>query len=155
MSDIFERVLLLKNSNIFSEVRTEDLRYVARALEDEMYAKGDRVFDINERGDRMYLIQSGKVGISMVANPRVMEFVVTLEPGNAFGEMNLLDDLPRSATAHVLEDTHILSLEKEKLHQLIINYPELSFGIMKSLSLRLRETTTKLQHLPEKIQAGA
>ena len=134
MSDIFERVLLLKNSSIFSEVRTEDLRYVARALEDEMYAKGDRVFDINERGDRMYLIQSGKVGISTVANPRVMEFVVTLGSGNAFGEMNLLDDLPRSATAHILEDTQILSLEKEKLHQLIINYPKLRLFIIPKLS---------------------
>ena len=150
MSDIFERVLLLKNSNIFSEVKTEDLRYVAHALEDEMYAKGDRVFDIDERGDQMYLIQSGKVGISTDTNPRSQEFVATLEAGNVFGEMNLLDDLPRSATAHILEDAHILSLEKERLNQLIINYPGISFGIMKSLSLRLRETTTKLQNLPEK-----
>lgn len=150
MSDIFERVLLLKNSNIFSEVKTEDLRYVAQALEDEMYAKGDRVFDIDERGDQMYLIQSGKVGISTDTNPRSREFVATLEAGNVFGEMNLLDDLPRSATAHILEDAHILSLEKERLNQLIINYPGISFGIMKSLSLRLRDTTTKLQNLPEK-----
>jgi CRP-like cAMP-binding protein len=150
MSDIFERILLLKNSNIFSEVKTEDLRHLARALEDEMYAKGDRVFDINERGDRMYIIQSGKVGISTDANPRVQEFVITLGPGNTFGELNLLDDLPRSATAHIVEDSHILSLEKERLHQLIINYPELSFGILKSLSLRLRHTTTKLQEIPNK-----
>ena len=98
----------------------------------------------------MYLIQSGKVGISTVSNPRSQEFVVTLGPGSTFGEMNLLDDLPRSATAHILEDTHILSLEKERLHRLIINYPELSFGIMKSLSLRLRDTTTKLQQFPNK-----
>lgn len=149
MSDIYERVLLLKNTSIFSEVRTEDLRYVAHALEDEMYAKGDRVFDINERGDQMYLIQSGKVGISTNVNPKAQDFVAILGAGNTFGEMNLLDDLPRSATAHILEDAHILSLEKERLHQLIMNYPELSLGIMKSLSLRLRDTTTKLQHLPE------
>ncbi len=145
MTDIFERILLLKNSNIFSEVKTEELRHLARALEDEMYAKGDRVFDIDERGDRLYIIQSGKVGISTDANPRVQKFVITLGPGNTFGELNLLDDLPRSATAHIIENTHLLSLEKERLHHLIINHPEISFGILKSLSLRLRHTTTKLQ----------
>lgn len=147
MTDFFERILLLKNSNIFSEVKTEDLRHLARALEDEMYAKGDRVFDIDERGDRLYIIQSGKVGISIETNPRVQKFVITLGPGNTFGELNLLDDLPRSATAHIVEDAHILSLEKERLHQLILNYPEISFGILKSLSLRLRHTTNKLEEL--------
>lgn len=150
MMDLLERVLLLKNSNIFSEIKTEDLRYVAQALEDEMFVKGDRVFDIDERGDRMYFIQAGKVGISADKNPRSQDFMAILEVGSVFGEMNLLDDLPRSATAHIIEDAHILSLEKERLHQLIINYPEMSFGIMKSLSLRLRNTMTKLQNLPEK-----
>lgn len=145
MSDIFKRVLALKNSDIFSEVKTEELRFLASALEDEMYIKGDRVFDINERGDKMYFIQSGKVGISTDANPRSQKFIALLGAGDVFGEMNLLDDLPRSATAHIIENTHVLSLEKERLHQLIINYPEISFGIMKSLSMRLRETLTKLK----------
>lgn len=150
MTDLFECILLLKNSDIFSEVKTEDLRHLARALEDEIYAKGDRVFDINERGDRMYIIQSGKVGISTNIDTSAQEFVITLGPGNTFGELNLLDDLPRSATAHILEDSHILSLERERLHQLIINYPELSLGILKSVSLRLRHTTNKLQSISNK-----
>ena len=150
MSDIFERTLLLKNSDIFSQIKTEDLQHLARALEDEMYVKGDRVFDINDQGDRMYIIQSGKVGISTDANPRLQQFVITLGSGDTFGELNLLDDLPRSATAHIIEDAHILTLEKERLHYLIINYPEISFGILKSVSLRLRHTTTKLQQFPSK-----
>lgn len=150
MSDIFEKIILLKKSNVFSEVKTDDLRYLALALEDEMYAKGDRVFDINDRGDRMYIIQSGKVGISTNENPNVKDYVISLGPGNTFGELNLLDDLPRSATAHILENSHILSLEKERLHHLILNYPEISLGVLKSISLRLRHTTTKLQELSEK-----
>lgn len=152
MSDIFERILLLKNSNIFSEISTEDLQHLAFALDDEMYIKGDRVFDIDERGDRMYIIQSGKVGISTDANPRSQDFVITLGPGNTFGELNLLDELPRSATAHIIEDSHILSLEKARLHHLLLNYPEISFGILKSLSLRLRHTTNKLEECQQKLK---
>ena len=61
-----------------------------------------------------------------------------------FGEMNLIDELPRSATAHVLEDSTLLSLEKSRLRGLVINYPELSLGMLKGLSLRLRQANQKL-----------
>lgn len=144
MPDLFDRILLLKKSSIFCEVITEDLRIVAQSLEQEIYLSGDRVFDINEQGDRMYLIESGKVGISIHADPRIQEFLAVMESGECFGEMNILDDKPRSATAHILEDACILSLHKEKLRGLIISYPELSLGMMKSLSLRLRDTTALL-----------
>ena len=54
-----------------------------------------------------------------------------------------LDDLPRSATAHVLEDSSLLSLEKGQLKRLIVHYPELALGMLKGLSLRLRDTNLK------------
>jgi CRP-like cAMP-binding protein len=145
MSDLYNRILLLKKSHIFSEVLTEDLRTVAQALENEAYVSGDRVFDINQQGDRMYMIERGKIGISTHMDPLKKEYVAVMEPGDCFGEMNLLDELPRSATAHVIEDSSVLSLHKDKLRGLIIHYPELSLGILKSLSLRLRNTTLLLQ----------
>ena len=144
MAKIFDRILLLKNSTIFSEVAVEDLQVVAQALDTEFYVKGDRIFDINEQGDRMYMIHTGKIGISTNANPEIKEFVATLGPGEFFGEMNLLDDLPRSATAHVLEDAELFSIERGKLRNLVVNYPELSFGMLKSLSMRLRKTNQLL-----------
>ena len=148
MTDLFDRILLLKKSPIFSEVVTEDLRIIAQALEKEVYLKSDRVFDINEQGDHMYMLQSGRVGISAHSDPAVHEYVAILMPGECFGEMNLLDDQPRSATAHVLEDSHMLSLEKGKLRELITICPELGLGMLKSMSLRLRQTTTLLNEKP-------
>jgi CRP-like cAMP-binding protein len=143
MSDLFERVLLLKQSPVFSEVSTEDLRIVAQMLEEENYFAGDRIFDVNEHGDHMYILQSGRVGISLNPDPKIKEFVVELGLGECFGEMNLLDELPRSASAHVLVDSIVLSLEKSRLRGLIINYPELSIGMLKGLSLRLRAANLK------------
>jgi len=145
MKEIFERILLLKGSDVFSQASTEDLRAVAQALELELYAAGDRIFDIDGHGDHMYIVQSGQIGISTHPDPKVEEFVAVLGPGDAFGEMNLLDELPRSATAHVIEDAEILALEKARLRRLIIDYPELSLGMLKSLSLRLRKITRLLQ----------
>ena len=53
--DIFDRILLLKNSPVFEQVSTEDLRHVAQAMETENYLAGERIFDINENGDHMYV----------------------------------------------------------------------------------------------------
>ena len=141
--DIFDRILLLKNSPVFEQTPTEDLRYVAQAMEVEDYLKGERIFDIGENGDHMYVIECGRVGISLNANNKEKEFVAELGKGDCFGEMNLLDNLPRSATVHVLEDTQVLTLDSNQLRQLIIRYPDLALGMLKGLSLRLRNTNKK------------
>lgn len=144
MSDIFERILLLKHSPVFGRVATEDLRVVARELEEEAYFAGERVFDIEEEGDHVYFIETGRIGISIQPDPARREFVAELGPGECFGEMNLFDNLPRSATAHVLEDSKILSLDKAKLHGLLMRYPALALGLLRGLSMRLRQANRRV-----------
>lgn len=143
MPDLFDRLLLLKQSPVFSMVHTEDLRQVAQALEKQEFFAGERIFEINAQGDYLYILVSGKVGISIDPDSTRMNFIVTLGPGDCFGEMNLLDDQPRSATAHVLEDSTVLALDKSRLRGLILSYPELSIGMLRSLSLRLREANIR------------
>jgi CRP/FNR family cyclic AMP-dependent transcriptional regulator len=150
MADLFERVLLLKKAPFFSEVDTDDLRFVAQALEEESYSAGERVFDINDRGDHMYVIVSGRIGISINPDPKVKEFIVELGQGECFGEMNLLDELPRSASAHVLEDTRLLALDKTALRRLIMSYPSLALGMLRGFSLRLREAHERARAQPKK-----
>jgi CRP-like cAMP-binding protein len=58
--------------------------------------------------------------------------------------MALIDNEPRSATAHVLEDTQALALEKDRLLGLLMSYPELGIGMLRALSKRLRAMTPKL-----------
>jgi len=145
MSDLFERILLLKQAPIFLKVSTEDLRVVAHELEEEACFIGERVFDINDPSDRMYIIEYGKIGISLETNPGKKEFIVELGAKECFGEMGMFDDKPRSATAYVMEDSGLLALEKSKLRALIINYPELSLGIMGSISSRLRDANLRLK----------
>jgi CRP-like cAMP-binding protein len=139
MADLFDRILLLKESNIFSKVSTDDLRYVAQALEDDVFLAGERVFDMNDQGDHLYIVTEGKIGISINPDPAKKDYVAFIGPGEAFGEMNLVDDLPRSATAHVIETTRVLSLEKSRLRGLVLSYPEISIGMMRALSLKIRE----------------
>jgi CRP-like cAMP-binding protein len=144
MPDLFDRLILLKKSPIFSMVTTDDLRVVAQAMEKQEYFAGERIFEIGDQGDHLYIIVSGKVGISLETRSSGNGYIATLSSGDCFGEMNLLDDLPRSATAEVIEDTTLLSLEKTRLRGLIQSYPDMSVGMLRSLSLRLRDANQKL-----------
>lgn len=143
MPDLFDRILLLKRSPVFAMVATEDLQHVAKALDEQQYFTDDRVFEVNAQGDHLYILVDGKVGISLDTDSSSRNFIATLGPGDCFGEMNLLDDQPRSATAHVLEDSTVLALDKARLRGLILSYPELSIGMLRSLSLRLREANVR------------
>jgi len=139
MIDLIDRLVLLKESAIFSRVLTDDLRRIAELMDEQRYFSGERVFDIDEQGDYLYILVSGKIGISIERQTSADKLIDTLSPGDCLGEMNLLDELPRSATAHVLEDSTLLSLDKGRLHGLLLSYPEISVGILRSLSLRLRD----------------
>jgi CRP/FNR family transcriptional regulator/CRP/FNR family cyclic AMP-dependent transcriptional regulator len=142
--DLFERIILLKQSTVFSSVRTDDLRVLAPVLQAQTYVAGDSVFHRGEVGEYMYLIESGVIGIHLTEPGREAVEIGRLERGECFGEMGLLDELPRSATAKVIEDATLLALDKERLRALIANHPELALGMLKSLSLKIRSVDEKL-----------
>ena len=144
MADFFERILILKSTSIFSEVNTDDLRVVVEEMQEEAYFPGEHVFEINDPSDRMYIVLTGKIGISIHRDPKVKDFVNELGAGECFGEMGPIDGSPRSGTAHVLEDSLLLYLDKLKLHGLIASYPELALGLLRGMSMRVRLTSEKL-----------
>lgn len=145
MAEFGERVLVLKKTPLFAGVLTDDLRVVAQELEDVHCLPGERLFDRDDPSDRMYIVETGRVGIALERGDRPTRFVAEMGPGEAVGEMGLLDDQPRSAAAHVLEESRLLALEKHKLRSLLVHYPDLALGLLRSLSLRLRAANEKLR----------
>lgn len=139
-----ERVLLLKRVPVFTLLRTDQLARVAPLLDIAGWTAGTRVFDKGDPGGEMYIIVTGRVGISLHDDPAAKDFVAELGDGEYFGEMGILDDLPRSATAHVLAYTEALALGREKLIGLLTAYPELGIGMLRALSRRLREANAGL-----------
>lgn len=137
--DPYQRLMLLKGTPTFSSVALADLRIVAQELEEDTCYSGEIVFEEGDPSDRMYLIASGRIGISMgIAAPK--EFVHVLGTGECFGEMGLLDDQPRSATAVAIDETLLLALDKHRLRGLMVSFPGLALGLLRGLSLRLRRT---------------
>lgn len=144
MSQHFERVLLLTKVPLFAYLRTDQLSRLAPMLEPVAWPRGERVFEIGDMGLELYILTAGHIGISVDPDPSRLVFVNELRAGDCLGEMALIDNEPRSATAHVLADTQALSLDKEKLNGLLMSYPELGIGMLRSLSQRLRAMSPML-----------
>jgi len=102
-----------------------------------VYAEGELIFKEGDEGDRMYVIQSGRVQIMKKTSSGDLT-IATLGKGEIFGEMALFDRLPRSATAAALGEARILSIDKKKLFQTIDRDPTLVFKTLESMSRRIR-----------------
>jgi len=111
-----------------------------------VYAEGEIIFKEGEEGDRMYVIQSGKVEITKKTASGDLT-IATLESGEIFGEMALFDRLPRSATAMALGDARILSIDKKKLFSTIDSDPTLVFKILESMSQKIRRLNEEFMRL--------
>ena len=148
MDNFFDRLLMLKQSRMFASVRLEDLRVVAEQLDNEVYVAGEEIFCRGDVADRMYLVQSGCVAITLDADGKRVASI--LGQGEAFGEMALFDSQPRSATARVIDDAELLSLNRDKLHDLLLSYPHIALGLLQGMSLRLREANDAMQAEKEK-----
>lgn len=139
MSDLFARLLLLKKAPIFSDIEMEDLRLVAQVMEEVPCFRGELVFTMGDLSDRMYVIDTGTIGIALTKNPTEKDVKFKMGPTECFGEMGMFNESPRSASALVLESGMLLALGKEKLRALIMRHPELAIGLLKTLSIRLRD----------------
>ena len=118
--------------------------------EDELgrvYSEGEIIFQEGDEGDRMYVVQAGKVKITKKHDAGALT-IATLGPGEIFGEMAMFDRMPRSAAAVAMGEARILGIDKKKLFQSIDRDPTLVFKLIESMSRRIRsldEEFTKLK----------
>ena len=103
------------------------------------YRKSKVVFKENSQGDEMHIILSGKVKIYKEKAPGQNVLLATLESGDFFGVMALVDRSTRSATAIVDEDdTKLLSMDASDFLHCLRHQPEFGLAIMKRLCQRVR-----------------
>lgn len=110
------------------------------------YNEGEIIFKEGTEGDKMYVVQSGKVMITKETSSGELT-IATLGSGEIFGEMALFDRLPRSATAIAMDEARVLSVDKKKLFQAIDRDPTLVFKIIESMSKRIRKLDEEFSRL--------
>jgi len=110
------------------------------------YQKGDVIFKEGEQGSEMFVIQSGKVEIFKEINGEKV-FSQVMEKGDFFGEMSLLESLPRTANAVMIEDGELIVINATIFDQMIRQNIEIAVRMLRKFSTRLRETMAKLEAL--------
>lgn len=115
----------------------------------KVYSDGEVIFQEGEEGDRMYVVQSGRVRITKKSPAGELPIAI-LETGEIFGEMALFDRLPRSATASSIGNTRILGIDKKKLFQTIDRDPSLVFRLIESMSSRIRRLDEEFTQVKRK-----
>jgi CRP/FNR family cyclic AMP-dependent transcriptional regulator len=132
----------LKDIGLFGGLGDEVLRSFAGALEVSELDAGTVVFREGESGRMMYIILDGEVEVLRRSKRGHDTRVAILGPGDWFGEMSILDVLPRSATTRVLAPTHLLCLSAHELDTLyrkdMRSYALLVLNIAREISRRLR-----------------
>jgi len=111
------------------------------------FRTGDCVFREGEAGTTMYIVQSGRVQLFRETDGDKRP-LGTLERGDFFGEMSILEGLPRTQSAEVVEDSELIEINTTIFDKMIRGNIEIAVRMLRKLSIRLREAERKLAETP-------
>jgi len=110
------------------------------------YPKGHVLFREGEAGKVMYVVQSGKVRIHKTVRG-VDKTLIVLGAGEFFGEMSILNNEPRSASASIDEDAKLLVIDPKTFEAMVRGNAEIAVRLIKKLSMRLKEADEQIENL--------
>lgn len=129
----------LSEHQLFTSTTADDLARLVSSGRTFDLMRGDLLFDEGDISHSLYLVLSGRVAIVMTSEIDQRESVIALmEVGDLFGELGLLDDGTRSATARALEPSTVIEIPYEPVRALFEDQPELVWGMGRMLAKRLR-----------------
>jgi CRP/FNR family cyclic AMP-dependent transcriptional regulator len=140
---------ILKNLTLFAELSYNSIKELTFLFSERVYQKGETIFAENDTGNSLLVIISGEVRISQQADVSGEETLTVLKKGDFFGEMALLEDLPRSATAIAHSDIFMLEIGRERFLHFVekdaASGVKILLTLARNLSARLRDADSKIK----------
>ena len=145
--DTRQRAALLKETELFGQLDDKALLKLAGRTSRHVFEKGQTIFVQDARGDRLYMIADGIVKLLLRSHSG--EFIELIRQGRpaVLGELALLDDGPRSASAEAVERTTLLSLTRDELFEVLRSQPDVAEALLRWLVAIVRRTTQDLADL--------
>lgn len=138
----------LQDIALFTKLAFHERQRVAENLQKQVYKAGAIIFHQGDPGRVLYLIHSGQVRIFVNGLEGTETSVIICgRPGDIFGELAIIDGLPRSATAATVTPAIVYTMEREQFRQHMCRYPQLALNFMQTLSGRVRYNTGQLDSL--------
>ncbi len=112
-------------------------RFVRKGIE-KSYKHGEVIFDESSRGRELCLLSRGRVRIDKYTKFGVESLLAILHEGDFFGELSMIDALPRSARAEAMDDCTIVSFSPTDVRALINQSDAFTFNLLRNIAVRLR-----------------
>lgn len=135
----------LRSVPLFASLDDEAAANLRNLLSLKHVPSGTQLFHRGDSGDALYLLERGRVRISIKDQENQEVTLADLAQGDFFGEMALIDGRKRSADAHVTEDARIAILSRDDFIDFVRSKPDLALEMLSALSDRLRRTDELLR----------
>ncbi len=127
----------LKKVSWFEDLDQKSLDAISNAAVEQKYQPGQEIIRQGDTGVGAFIIRSGKVEIVQEKGGKETRLAL-LGPGDVVGEMALLDEFPRSATARAVEPTTALGIQRWHFLGILESHPQLALALLPILSRRIR-----------------
>ncbi|MBT7260094.1 MAG: cyclic nucleotide-binding domain-containing protein [Desulfobacula sp.] len=139
-----EKILLLKEIEIFSGLSPAELAAIATVTKELNYPEDRTVFKQNDVGETVFLVVNGEVEVIKEKTDGDEMVIATIGEGDAFGEMALLENEVRSATIKTTKSSRFLIIHQQEFKETAMEYPRIALKICKVLSRRIRNLHSQI-----------
>lgn len=155
----------LRHVSFFQALNDQDIREIMKYCREDELNPGQVIFNEGDKADRFYIIMAGEVEVWKDYDSPYADLLAVHGEGKLFGEMALVDDLPRSATVVTRSRTRVLYINEEEFQRLLKESSQVALAIIRSLSAMvrksnqtfvedLRERNRQLQKAYDELQAA-
>ena len=134
----------LQTVPFFANLSNEEASSLAGRLIPRRFGSGQIIFHLGDPGGLLYIITQGKVKISHSTPDGQEALLAILGNGDFFGELALLDDSPRSATAEAIESTETLTLHRDEFLRFMNQNPGFASHVLQTLARRIRKLNDQI-----------
>ena len=135
----------LRSVPLFASLDDDAARELRSLLSDKTVPQNTRLFRKGDKGDAMYLIERGRVRISIRDEDDAEVILAELAQGDFFGEMSIIDGRQRSADAKVIDDAQLAILSRDAFLSFVRSNPDVALEMLSALTDRLRRTDELLR----------
>src|SRR6266849_2334008 len=140
LNKLSEEAQSLARVPLFRRLEPHELEHLAEDVDQVNYQAGETIFNEHDRGDSLYVVETGLVRIWVVDEDVSEVTLAELKPGDFFGELAVLDRGERSSSATAITDTHLHKLSSDAFQEFLIEHPDASIDVICEIAARMRQT---------------
>ena len=141
------KIELLQSVSLFWDLTEKELGYISEKMVLRHYEAGQMILLEASEGEQCFFVTEGSVKITRLSKEGREVILAILNDGDFFGEMSLLDGESRSANVIALDDTKVLTLNRNDFLLVIKEYPKIAIQLLKEMALRLRKSDRQIASL--------